>query len=55
MFAIINPSNYFYSGKNANYPWTTIESNARLFETEAEARAFMKSQRIKGEIVRIGE
>ena len=54
MFAIINPSKYFYSGKNANYPWTTIESNARRFETEAGARAFMKSQRIKGEIVKIG-
>lgn len=55
MFAITNQSKYFYSGKISNYPWTMIESNARRFETEAGARAFMKSQRIKGEIARIGE
>ena len=55
MFAIINQSKYFYSGKNAIYPWTTIENNARRFESQSEARAFMKSQRIKGEVVRIGE
>lgn len=55
MFVIINSSNYFYSGMNVIYPWTMIESNALRFETESDAHVFMKSQRIKGVIVRISE
>lgn len=51
MYAIQNLVGYYFSGRNKNYPWTTVESNALAFETEEGAKAFAKSQRIKEAII----
>lgn len=51
MYTIQNLVGYYFSGRNKNYPWTTVESNALAFETEEEAKAFAKSQRIKEAII----
>lgn len=51
MYTIQNLVGYYFSGRNKNYPWTTVESNAQTFETEEEAKAFAKSQRIKEAII----
>lgn len=32
MYTIQNLVGYYFSGRNKNYPWTTVESNALAFE-----------------------